>query len=496
MGCDSVERNRQELGRLDGEIKLFLKGYQQNRNVASNQRRLLILFPGGMGSALQRATTPCNATIAAPSFGWDSFWLTLDVLFGHAVDHLTMTGDDDDQGQFLVPHGPIQSCLISPYDGFSAWCSSMQLDLFVFGYDWRRKPEHSVRFFLDDFFPYFLGRIAAENLRAPNDITLIGHSEGGMIVKLIAQDSSPVVANFTRFVTVGTPFYGFGGQTHRYFDGMTTYFPDRKSEITQIITSLQGGYFLHFLDAGTYAANQAALAADPDFPLSDYPSKDADDLTEFADAFLPTDRSGLFRYPQYINAARIADGLATYQNIAKDLPAGIAPKFYSFRGVQTRNGTARTNTVVSQTWARIDRPFDPDEAVFPFAFVGGAGDDTIPAWSARLISHERQYPDNAITLTGSLEHITLMEYSATQNQLHQLLFPQDIQPDTQVDEIIPVASWAEVAGFVKTLRAERSADRARSRIRTLSKEDSRRLGYGVMADLMGRMSPSDGEIHR
>jgi len=130
-----------------------------------------------------------------------------------------MDGEIDHQSKFIVPDGTVSLCGITAYNEFIDWCHTNHLDVFIFGYDWRRRADRSVRFFLDKFLPYLLKSITDAGFKTPSDITLIGHSLGGMIVKLIAHDRSPWIAKISRFITVGTPFYGYAGHTRRYFEG-------------------------------------------------------------------------------------------------------------------------------------------------------------------------------------------------------------------------------------------------------------------------------------
>ena len=83
----------------------------------------------------------------------------------------------------------------------------------------------------------------------------------------------------TQAVTVASPFYGYDGQIHRWFEGEPLLNQIGPFDVTmpmiKVITSLPGGYVLPYLDYQTWLTDQQALKLDPNYPLPDYPSKDA-----------------------------------------------------------------------------------------------------------------------------------------------------------------------------------------------------------------------------
>lgn len=99
------------------------------------------------------------------------------------------------------------------------------------------------------------------------DLTLIGRSFGGMVVKLILDAGGDHIAKIWRAITVATPFYGYGGQLHRFFKGepyLNWYYGT--SRMAQIISSMLGVYTLQFLDYDTYRRDKGLLEKDPDYP--------------------------------------------------------------------------------------------------------------------------------------------------------------------------------------------------------------------------------------
>jgi pimeloyl-ACP methyl ester carboxylesterase len=207
-------RNSEQLSYLDDAIAEFISRY--NFNVQSTGRRTIIFFPGGMGSRLLRATTP---EPDGPPFFYNTVWLDASIAFG-AASHLRMQNDIDYQQQVVVPDGPLDLLILRPYKDFIEWCENNNVDYFIFGWDWRRDPQKSVDFFLNVFMPRFEQRVSGCIPNPLSHLSLVGHSFGGMIVKLILnQQNNPYVQLVHSAVTVATPFYGYGGQLARYFIG-------------------------------------------------------------------------------------------------------------------------------------------------------------------------------------------------------------------------------------------------------------------------------------
>jgi hypothetical protein len=243
-----------------------------------------------------------------------------------------------------------------------------------------------------------------------------------MTVKLIMQDASPRAAKIKRGISVGTPFYGYGGQTLRYFEGESELLLQSKKDIAKVISTLQGGYFLQFLDSDTFDQVGAALQADLNYPLNGYPSMDLLTPGERADPFNPVDAPPLCRYPAYVNTDELPFAKASYQQVAQDLTNAVASRFFNIRAVQGSGGNDLMQTYVSQKWNRVPAAFNPDAPhTVPITYETGPGDGTIPAWSARLISLDQAYPDHVVTLRGDLDHISLMESEAVQNQIYNFL---------------------------------------------------------------------------
>ena len=120
----------------------------------------------------------------------------------------------------------MDNCLFPPYDGFVDWCRNNRLNLLVCGWDNRRKGDWATRFFLDHLPAYVRQRAAAVHRInvGINDplakVSLIGHSQGGMLIKWMVNNHEHALCRDMRLaVTVATAFYGAAPQTHRMFEG-------------------------------------------------------------------------------------------------------------------------------------------------------------------------------------------------------------------------------------------------------------------------------------
>jgi pimeloyl-ACP methyl ester carboxylesterase len=491
-----AERDDAELQHLlDGQIKRFLKNYPGNP-VGPEQRRTVILFPGGLGSALIRAKVPVQPIEPAQT-DFEDFWITLGLLFG-GVDNVAMQGDVDSDDRFVVPNAEVKVMGVGPYDAFRTWCHQQNLDLFVFGYDWRRRPEPTIKFFFERFLPALQGEVQSTYGPANDplgDLTLIGHSLGGMFVKLIMNDSGQA-AQVTRAITVGSPFYGYTGQTLRYFEGEKEFFLTGKKKMAEIIATLEGGYYLQFLDGDTYDLYRSALANVPDYPLLAYPSLDPDGSR--ADPFNPIDTAKGVRYPPWVDRTQLGPAKASVQHIAAELPAAVLQKFFNIRGVQAKNGNVGSDTSNAQTWSLVPPTFDPDNAnaPVPLHYQGGPGDGVIPAWSSRLVGLQTNLPNNVTTFTGDLDHMFLMELPDVQQRILDILNetvpaahatrvqPRPLQLRTRID----IETAEQATSFVQSLKSRRTAGEARAYLdhfrRTHSRAEVEKMARGILALLV------------
>ena len=248
----------------------FVRRFKAGTGTAAGARHTVILFPGGMASCLERATDPYDpAQDSAKEFEYDVVWLNEGSLLGGARDLRmnriapgTYTDKDD---RIVVADGAVGLLNFSLYDDFTDWCGSKGLDWFVLGWDWRRRIEDNGRFFLEKFLPHFRQRVMTEcNVDPLTKISLIGHSAGGPLVNWILRERNGLLGNLHRAITVAGPFYGYGGQAHRWFEGeplLNGLFDVFKSDIIRAICSFPTCYTWMYMPYATFQDNEAALGA-------------------------------------------------------------------------------------------------------------------------------------------------------------------------------------------------------------------------------------------
>lgn len=411
-------RDQEQLRLLDAAIEEFI--IRHNSRSPTGDRKTIILFPGGMGSQLIRAMTPYEDGLP---FLYHTSWIDCSIMLGAAVT-LEMQGDLDSEHKFVIPDGCVEFDLmrLTPYVGFTRWCERNGFDWFIFGWDWRRRLEHSVDLFLNCFLPFFQQRVVAACAADPlANFALIGHSMGGMMIKLILNRGGIFVDKLRQAVTVATPFYGHAGQVHRYFKGDPDLDFVGKARLTRVISSMRGPYTLLFLDSDTYDRHGNALAMDPEYPLPCYPSVDAMNELILADPYNPQIDNGQVRYPQDygFDSTELQHAKRVYQEVAAPLDDVVNKKFFNIRGVQASGGTVLNDTIGGQTWGWIDANFNPDTDPDPITDATVCpGDGVVPAWSARLITTPR---NNVRSLRGNIEHMTMMNSRQTQDELMSIL---------------------------------------------------------------------------
>ncbi len=423
MSYDTT-RDSEQLRVIDPSIDDFSERYNNSSGPASGTRQTVFLFPGGMACTLKRATKSYVDGVSTPqTFTYHTVWLKPEtIVWPFDVLDLKMTkmapGKYRDKAdRIIVADGAVGYLGCTPYLGFTIWCELNGLDYFVFGWDWRRRLEHSGRFFVKKFLPYFQARVKNEcnNADPLANFSLIGHSAGGMVVNWILRKNHANVANMRLAITVATPFYGYASQVHRWFEGQPPFnglFNKFKKKIIRTICSFPACYAWMFLDGQTFTKNQAALAADPKYPLPGYPSTDKA-TGAIADPYNPQKNGALVRYPAPgagFDAKELVPAKKLVRYLASDLDPALAAKFINIRGDTTANDTAG-----STTWDWVP-PTDPspiaDGASVP-------GDGTQPAWTAR---HVGLAGPNVIAVNGAdVEHTFTMNSPTTLGALAGVL---------------------------------------------------------------------------
>jgi len=456
-------REREHLRLLGPAIKKFIADcYRDSAATPTSPRQTLFFFPGGTGSQLTRATRKFVDGVSSPQeFEYEPVWLIPATLVGGARD-LRMYRDNggalrDKGGRIIVADAPVGFDGHTPHDALIVWCASQHVDLFVFPWDWRRRLDETARFFVRTFLPSFRAQVLAAGCPDPLErFSLVGHSAGGMVVNLILRGNDPIVATMTHAITVATPFFGYPGQLHRWFEGE----PDVDSlglfrqELMETIASLPGLYVLHLLDEETYrnVTSYAALTAQaPEFPLPSYPSVDATNADVRADAYNPQSNGRLVRYPAMTGFDRHELDYARlqFQQLTAPMDPHLLQKFYNIRGVVTEadEQTPTLGTADNVTWDWIPADFDSDD---PTPIVDGepvAGDDTQPAWSTCLATND---PSRCITVRGSdISHICMMNHGRVISAIEAILRPPEGAMRPRATALPEPASDDELVEFLR-----------------------------------------------
>jgi hypothetical protein len=421
----------EQLAVYERNIHAFIDAYRQRTLVGGPPRQTLFFFPGGMACQLSRSRKTFDPKQPNGDLGgYDRLWLDFSTFWGNA-EELGM--QQDGQGLFrdrheyiVVADGAVNLLGCTPHDGLIDWCKSNNVDLFVYNWDWRRRQMEAAEFFAGPFWRLFTSMVDGAGIpEAARNFSLLGHSFGGLIVKLILENGDAKVARNLKFaITAATPFYGYGAQAHRWFEGEELLNGDGhqiKSKLVRVICSLPGLYVLHYLDLDTYQRDRAELEADA-YPLKKYPSVDLATQQPFEPWQQQTAPDGRVRYPtkkMYFMPTELSHAHGVYKILAKP---NDDPRFFNIRGVRMRSAGAREDTAgsVSCDWVRPD--FDPirdeDKPVSDTSQV--AGDNTQPAWTARLVSKTNLSRVRTVK-SEKLTHMFLMSERGMLEQLASIL---------------------------------------------------------------------------
>jgi hypothetical protein len=246
-------------------------------------------------------------------------------------------------------------------------------------------------------------------------------------------------------ISVGTPFYGYFGQLDRFYNGVK-YFNMLYTApaVAQITSSWPGMYSLLPIDQFTYNDQHAALG------LASYPVVDAAN----GDPVDPYNPSSLPRYPNWVRKTDIPRGLNMRHKLAAPLPGPLGAKVHHLR-VNEPN-----TTYTSATWdATLPPGFVPGLSPSPVHFQMGAGDDTIPAWSAALAST----PSANIHDFETGEHSFLMEERPILARIAEIITGQTVDPAALARTLGPRAAIATSKEADEVVRAIQSGRITRSR---------------------------------
>jgi pimeloyl-ACP methyl ester carboxylesterase len=371
----------------------------------------VVLLPGGMGSQLDRSPQPFTGDGSVSGTGFRNVWLDLGVLFERDAELVAIESTDLDLADHIVvANGPLLFP-IDAYDGAKRFFQKLGWNYIVFAYDWRR-PIASAALFLEEFLASLRKEVLALKGDPNPSITLLGHSQGGLVAKAFlsrvftdpAVTSDKVDATFRQFVSVGAPFYGTASHQDRYYIGQSPlHIIYGRKTIAQVAGSLPGPYILMFADRPTLDRDGVALG------LTDYPITDAD-TNQPAD---PYDEANFARYPAWVNRDYLSNAMDTREIITAPLPAEVIKRVFHIRSGQNKKTGAQLK------WKAIDLgTFNPEKGVSPVQAVAGDGDGTCPFWAARLAQTD---PSHIYSLQFTGDHGGLVEHDETLQVLQPLI---------------------------------------------------------------------------
>ena len=359
---------------LDAQIGAILNRFKPGEPT-------VVMLPGGMGSELKITDRAYRNKDSIEIHRADAIWIDLGIADDDAKA-LTISANRDHKNKVVFPNGPLNFLALEPYVHLKNFVNDDKgWNFITFAYDWRRTLGESalqLRYFLAQL----QGRVVKKFGRQYEplaDTTLCCHSMGGNVAltflnQLIhAPDQTPAKVSkwFKHLITIGTPFYGTSTHIDRYYEGIdilaTFYTPQ---EMKKIVGSLPGPYTLLYLPKRIYDRHQNAFAKDK-YPLNLYPMRDATNSALAADPYDPIYSA---RFPNSVSAAFLQQAEQEMDFISTKLPKVLREKIFNIR-------SGMENMDVAQKWRLAPRKgrLSPIER-----FQKGAGDGTVPAWSAKL----------------------------------------------------------------------------------------------------------------
>lgn len=479
-------RDDAHLKALGKEITRFINRCKNPPASASPcPRQTVFFFPGGMGSRLVRADQAYQEGVGIPAgTNYQPVWLTWQTVLGY-WRYMRMHRDGsgcfrDVDDHVIIADEPIRLGNLTPHVLFSEWCKANKANLFVFPWDWRRRLDETVTFFLNKFLPHFQEKVQAEGCADPlANYSIVGHSFGGMVGNLILRSEHALTANLKRVITVGTPHYGYAGQLHLWFEGIPWLLwievqwleenglgilaDASRFELLQVIASMPSLYTTHFLDEVTYNNVSAMLATDGSagsYPRVGYPSMDATTAGQRADPYNPQTNGWMVRYPDStgFDYDELDRARGQFQLMSSAMPGPMSKKFYNIRGVATQadGTTPALNSIDGVKWSWTS-PFYWPTAPCPIADDQPLvpGDDTHPAWTARLVTNANARIKTAKGLW--VNHMCLMNDPRVVARLAKILCaPSSIAELLALQAPqIEMASDKEVKAFLRWVYSQR-----------------------------------------
>jgi hypothetical protein len=432
--------NRFRIAELQKRAVKFAENYDD-----SDDRRSIILVPGGMGSRLLQSTTVFQDGVDFPDvlqLKLREIWLSLAAFLQGDIAQLHMTpqGEDKDRKP-IIASGELSS-IIKEYDGTEKHFSSLA-NYATFGYDWRRLPEEEFMY-LFEFLLRIRNEVKARGFEDPLPrLTLFGHSMGGLIIKLftnyLVDSGEDTTKWFYRFVSAGTPFYGTLNHMSRYYVGdflLNLFVRGGAVAVTSMTASMPGPYGLIPAPRDIIGPRLNQLG------LNSYPVKDSDPSHSEIDTF---GDEAAERFPDIMEPEYFDEAYAMFTAIDRDLPAVRDQIFH------IRSNVSDETFPLEILWDKVQgEGFDPNSKD-PVANNNGASDGSVPFWSARLATT----PDNQIFDLRNAKHGSLAEHPRTLEIVEKLMYPGTLPPAGAQPPTadVEVADATEVIALINEVKA-------------------------------------------
>ena len=385
-------------------------------NVYNPDLPTVMLVPGGMGSRLLKTVEPYESGVPFPEQPtFQKIWLSFAAIYHGDHIGLRMTKGEHDRGNRpVIPSGEVSSNLAKKYDDtaeyFSGETPSFPANYAVFGYDWRKLPRVGAAC-LRQFLLFVRDEVTQLGHDDPRPrTTLLGHSQGGLVVKLFLNDLVDGGEDpddwLERFISIGTPFYGTQNHHSRYYVGvklLNLFTPGGRPALTDMIWSLPGPYVLLPAPSSVLVPRLAQLG------LNRYPIVDADNQTLGVDPFALAQRSrypGFMTIPQQNLRFTVSCLNVAAQEVAevdRALPS-VADRIFHIRSTLRESQSPLSLRVL---WKNVDGVnYNLNNGDDPISTNGGDSDGTVPFWSARLA----WIPDDQVFQFKGLKHGGLVEH--------------------------------------------------------------------------------------
>lgn len=363
-------------------------------------KRSIILIPGGMGSRLMQCRSAHDEHHFPDNPAFSEIWLSWPAILFGKVDELGLDADEVDHDEKPIIASGEMNSIVKSYDGTEAYFIDRGFNYTEFGYDWRRDVR-SAAVYLKTFLEMIKHKARLKidgQHNALSKLTLFAHSMGGLVVKKciddLIEEGEDCGRWFNRFVSVASPFYGTETHIYRYYCGeqMVNLLLGSTRRVAEMVATLPGPYSLLPCPMGTLEPVLDELK------LNRYPVRDAEHSGSPIDPFSP---AGLERFPEYTDMTYFARAAEMFAQIGQKLPDTLYDRIFHIR-----NNIRNSNKPLEWRWRSIDRDgFEPGDDA-PISANGGAGDGTVPFWSARLAGTPE---DHIHSLTIETDHGSLAE---------------------------------------------------------------------------------------